>query len=126
MKHMTERKRSRFQAYPCRLNTRIQAWTLGPRTQRHLRVVREVSSTARENVSKADLKHTREIRGSRYLCCTYKHTSTAHEHHQLLTQSAELRREPPQRGRTGTTGRSTDRSETTWRAAERNGRRKLR
>lgn len=45
------------QAYPCRLNTRIQAWTLGPRTQRHLSVVREVNSTAREKVSKADLKH---------------------------------------------------------------------
>lgn len=44
-------------AYPWRLNTRIQAWTLGPRTQRHRRVVREVNSTARENVSKAELEH---------------------------------------------------------------------
>lgn len=44
--------------YPCRLNTRIQAWTLGPSTHRHLSVVREVKSTARENVSKADLEHT--------------------------------------------------------------------
>ena len=53
------KKTSRIKAHPCRLNTRIQAWTLGPRTQRHLSVVREVSSTARENVSKADLKHMR-------------------------------------------------------------------
>lgn len=48
-------------AYPWRLNTRIQAWTLGPRTQRHRRVVREVNSTARENVSKADLQHRRWV-----------------------------------------------------------------
>lgn len=48
-------------AHPCRLKTRIQAWTLGPRTQRHLSVVRDVSSTAREKVSKAFLGKT-EIR----------------------------------------------------------------
>ncbi len=57
---MTE-DREKFYAHPCRLNTRIQAWTFGPRTQRHLSVVREVRSTAKENVSKADLK---EIQGS--------------------------------------------------------------
>lgn len=60
MKHMAEAQGAlgkEKQAYPCRLNTRIQAWTLGPRTQRHLSVVREVNSTAREKVSKADLKH---------------------------------------------------------------------
>lgn len=48
----------REEGYPCRLKTRIQAWTLGPSTHRHLSVVREVTRTAREKVSKADLGHT--------------------------------------------------------------------
>ncbi len=57
---------------------------------------------------------------------TYIHTGVGLKDRQLLTQSVELRREQPQCGRTGTTGRSTDRSESTWTAEERNRRRELR
>lgn len=48
-------RRGRGRSYPSRLKTRIQAGTLGPSTHTHLSVVSEVSSRAREKVSRADL-----------------------------------------------------------------------
>lgn len=125
--HATEGQKEEGKwTYPCRLNTRIQAWTLGPRTQRHLRVVREVRKTARENVSKAVLEFIRRTRTDRdwkKLRIEQKQANTFDPQWWkvvVLTLSVALHREQPPCGRRGRTGRSTDTNETASTAEETN------